>query len=45
MLQEGLPFAKCFYVTTACGMTIQGSSKVSKWLIEQGKKSGMTKFS
>ncbi|HSY09297.1 MAG TPA: hypothetical protein VK840_00110 [Candidatus Dormibacteraeota bacterium] len=45
ILQEGLPFAKCFYATTACGVTIQGNSKISKWLIEQGKKLEMTKFS
>lgn len=33
----GLPFAKCFYVTTACGLTINANSKVTKWLIAIGK--------
>lgn len=45
ILQEGLPFAKSFYATTACGITVQGSSKVAKWLIAKGRKSGVTKFS
>jgi hypothetical protein len=36
-LQEGLPYAKCFYASTACGVTVQGNSKVSKWLIKRGK--------
>jgi hypothetical protein len=37
LFQEGLPYAKCFYATTACGVTVQGNSKVSKWLIKLGK--------
>jgi hypothetical protein len=37
MLQMGLPDAKCFYATTACGVTIRGNSEVSKWLIHIGK--------
>jgi hypothetical protein len=38
MFQMGLPGAKCFYATTACGVTVQGSSAVSKWLIRLGKR-------
>jgi hypothetical protein len=37
LFQEGLPYAKCFYATTACGVTAQGNSKISKWLIHLGK--------
>ena len=38
MFQMGLSDAKCFYATTACGVTVQGSSEVSKWLIRLGKR-------
>lgn len=37
ILHEGLPFAKCFFVRTACGITIDANSKVTKWLIAKGK--------
>jgi hypothetical protein len=37
ILHEGLPFAKCFFVRTACGVTIDANSKVTKWLISKGK--------
>jgi len=42
ILSEGLPFAKCFFATTACGVTVTGNSPVSKWLIEVGKKYKLT---
>ena len=35
---EGLPFAKCFYATTSCGVTVTGNSAVSQFLIKIGKK-------
>jgi hypothetical protein len=39
-LTEGLPFARCFFATTACGVIATGNSAVSKWLIRIGKRYG-----
>jgi hypothetical protein len=37
MFKEGLPHAKHFYATTACGITVKGNSKVTKWLIKMAQ--------
>ena len=42
LLIEGLPYVKCFYVTTACGLTVHGKSDVAKWLIKIGRKTELT---
>jgi len=42
ILQDGLPYVKHFYATTACGVTVRGNSEVTKWLIKKGNQRKLT---